>query len=72
MGFLGFSAEATSPAGYYLMELIKPVRKIFDERFSQKKYTPDLDDVFIVFICFSKEMRGNGNYKDRKYLRKTG
>ena len=65
MAFLGFSAEATSPAGYLLMELIKPIRRNFNECFASKKYSTDLDELFIVFICMSQKM---GGYKDRKYI----
>ena len=47
------------------MELIKPIRYNFSESFASKKYSTDLDELFIVFICMSQEM---GGYKDRKYI----
>lgn len=68
MSFFNYSAEATSPSGYLLMELIKPVKWNFDELFESKNYSSDLDVLFIVFICMSKEMQAIGGYKDRKYV----
>ena len=68
LAFLGFSAEATSPAGYLLISIINPVKKNFLELFGEKEYCPQLDDIFIVFVCTSKEMQADGVYKDRKYV----
>lgn len=72
MPFLGFSAEATAPAGYLLMTLLRPVRELFQEKCSQKKYCSELDSIFIVFVCTSKEMKSDGFYKDRKYVSHKG
>lgn len=68
MDFLAFSAEAKAPAGFILMNMINPVKKMFNNRFSVKNYCVDLDDIFIVFICTSNEMKQNGVYKERKYV----
>jgi len=68
MSFLAYSAEATSPTGYLLMELINPVKRIFDEQFGSKEYCVDLDDIFIVFVCISRASREENFYKDRKYV----
>lgn len=65
MDFLGFSAEAMSPAGRLLMDLTNPVQKMFNQRFKNKIYCTDLDEIFIVFICFPKEACF---YKERKYV----
>lgn len=69
MRFLSFSAEATTPAGGLLMNLINPIKNLFYESFHNKTYTPDLDEIFIVFVCISNEMHIDGKiYKDRKYI----
>lgn len=66
MNFLGFSAEASSPAGAFLMDLVKPIRKSFATRCKGKNYCPDLQNIFIVFICLDQSFQGA--YKERKYI----
>ena len=68
MSFLFFSAEATSPSGYLLMEAIKPIEKMFLEQFSSKQYTPNLDDITIVFVCFLRSAGTEDWFKDRRYV----
>ena len=65
MDFLGFSAEATSPAGRLLMDITNPLQKMFNQRFKDKIYCTDIDTAFIVFVCFPKE---ECFYKERKYV----
>ena len=64
MDFLGFSAEAMSPAGRLLMDLTNPVQKMFNQRFKDKIYCADIDEIFVVFVCFPEECF----YKERKYV----
>ena len=68
MSFLKFSAEAKSPAGYIIMELTRPVERLLNTRFPNKSYCDSLDDIFIVFVCTTREMHTRGFYKDRKYV----
>ena len=68
MDFLFFSAEATTPSGYLLMELIKPVKRMFYEHFFLKEYTPNLDSVAIIFVCFLRSPGKDDWFKDRRYV----
>ena len=53
------------------MNLINPVKKLFYEKFHNKTYTLDLDEIFIVFVCISNDMQTDGKiYKDKKYISK--
>lgn len=65
MDFLGFSAEAMSPEGRLLMDLTNPVQKMFNQRFKDKIYCADIDEIFVVFVCFPEE---ECFYKERKYV----
>ena len=65
---LFFSAEARHPAGKYLMNLIYPIEKEFNKRFSSKYSSDMLNNITIVFVCTDEEMLSNGFYKERRYI----
>lgn len=66
--FLFFSAEAKSPAGKYLMDLISPIEVEFNEKFSNKYSVDKLNNITIVFICTDEEMLSQGFFKERHYI----
>lgn len=54
--YLFFSAEAESPAGYYLMEMWNPVEMDFNATHIASEYGDQLDNICIVFICTSEQL----------------
>lgn len=66
--FLFFSAEAKSPAGYHLINLIHPIEISFNKDYSDKYSSAELENITIVFICTDEDMIAQGFYKERKYI----
>ena len=68
MRYLFFSAEAESPAGYYLMNMWHPVEMAFNAIHVASEYGDHLDSICIVFVCTSEQLLSNGFYPERKYI----
>ena len=68
MKYLFFSAEAESPAGYYLMNMWNPVEMAFNAIHVASEYGDHLDSICIVFVCTSEQLLSNGFYPERKYI----
>ena len=68
MGMLFFSAEAESPAGYYLLRMWVPVEKLFNELHSFNEYGNQIQHICIVFICTSDTLISSGFYPERKWI----
>ena len=68
MGYLFFSAEAESPAGYFLMKMWHPVEKDFNAIHVASEYGDQLDSICIVFVCTSEQLLSDGFYPERKYI----
>ena len=68
MRYLIFSAEAESPAGYYLMNMWHPVEMAFNAIHVASEYCDQLDSICIVFVCSSEQVLSNGYYPERKYI----
>jgi hypothetical protein len=66
--YLFFSAEAESPAGYYLMEMWNPVEMDFNATHIASEYGDQLDSICIVFICTSEQLLSDRFYPERKYI----
>lgn len=65
---LFFSAEAKSPAGKYLMNLIFPIETAFNENSAYKYSNDNLNSITIVFICTDEDMQSQGFFKERYYI----
>ena len=68
MRYLFFSAEAESPAGYYLMNMWHPVEMAFNAIHVASEYGDHLDSICIVFVCTSEQLLSNGFYPERKNI----
>ena len=69
MGLLFFSAEAESPAGYYLMKMWAPVEKLFNEKHCFDEYGGNkLQNICFIFICTSDTLISSGFYPERKRI----
>ncbi len=67
--FLFFSSEAWYPAGDIIMGILYPIEiqfnKLFYEKYSNNEY---LNNILIVIICTTNEMRKEGVYPERNYI----
>lgn len=66
--FLFFSAEAQSPTGKYLMNIVNPVEQRFNEIYESKYKNEELERIAIIFICTNESMHESGFYRERDYI----
>ena len=65
---LFISAEAESPAGYYLMKMWDPIEKLFNKQHNFNEYGNQIQSVCLVFICTSDALISSGFYPERKRI----
>lgn len=68
MGYLFFSTEAEIPAGYFIVKILAPIAKKFNNLYDSKRYSDKIDSICIVAICTSLRLQNEGFYKERKYI----
>ena len=68
MNFLFFSTESEAPAGYFLINILNPLQKEFNKNHFASDYTNLLDNISIIPICISENLKQNGGYRERRYI----
>lgn len=68
MGYLFFSAEAEAPAGFFIIKILNPIAKRFNDLYNSRRYSDKIDSLCIIAICTSPRLQSEGFYKERKYI----
>ena len=64
--FLFLSAEAKSPAGPLLMDLLRPLNQTFSIHYRGVRFSEHLDQITIVALCFPRESASS--VRQRRYV----
>lgn len=66
--FLFFSAEAQTPAGSLLMDILRPVEKRFLDVYSDVRFSANLDTIGIIPICMEESRLQDSSVRERKLV----
>ncbi len=66
--FLFFSTESKSPTSMMIIEILRPIEKILNEKFNNIDFSQNLDSVAIIPICMPDSMLVQGFGKERRLV----